>query len=199
MDFLKKLFEDKSLTWEEFKTLVDSSSDIKLANLKEGGYVGKEKFDSLEKERDGLREQIKERDKQLGELKKVDPESLKGQIETLENENKKAKENFEKELKEVKVNSIVEMALVGAGAKNIKAVKALLDLNTDELEVTSEGAIEGFEDKLKLIKENDSYLFEDKSKNIGGFASAKPESVTSEPIPQEPKTYADFLKVVENK
>jgi len=46
MEELKSLFGDKSLTYEQFeKKLAGSGDKIRLANLKNGKYVNKDKFD----------------------------------------------------------------------------------------------------------------------------------------------------------
>lgn len=56
-----------------------------------------------------------------------------------------------------KKTSAVELALTQAGARNIKAAKALLD--NEKLELSDEG-IKGLEEQLTALKESDAYLFE---------------------------------------
>ena len=73
MEFLKNLFEDKALTFEEFKKSIEGAEDVKLANLKSGAYVSKYKFDNLIAEKDRYKNQLEDRDKQLEELKKLNP------------------------------------------------------------------------------------------------------------------------------
>ena len=45
VEFLKALFSDKALTFDEFAKAVADSKDIKLANLADGKYVDKQKLD----------------------------------------------------------------------------------------------------------------------------------------------------------
>ncbi len=45
MEFLKNIFGDKALTFDDFKAAVTADTGIKLINLAQGGYVSKEKFD----------------------------------------------------------------------------------------------------------------------------------------------------------
>ncbi len=201
MEFFKNLFGDKALTYEEFKNSIDSAEGVKLANLKTGAYVGKDKFDSLLAEKEGYKNQLENRDKQLEELKKLDPKSLQDKITELENANKTAKEDFNKQLKNVKVNSLVELALTNAGAKNMTAAKAILGINADEVEFDDNGKIKGLDERLNAIKESDSYMFkgaEAESKE-GGFTGVDPKEGTTEPLPAEPKSYMDFFKIAQNK
>lgn len=45
MEILKNIFGDKALTFDEFISAIDGEKTIKLANLADGKYVDKEKFD----------------------------------------------------------------------------------------------------------------------------------------------------------
>ena len=45
MDFLKELFGDKALTYDDFSKAVEAKK-IKLADLSGGAYVSKEKLDA---------------------------------------------------------------------------------------------------------------------------------------------------------
>lgn len=50
MEELKSLFGDSSLSYDEFtQKLGDAGETIKLANLKSGNYVDKDKYDKIEK------------------------------------------------------------------------------------------------------------------------------------------------------
>ena len=45
MEFLKNVFGDKAMTFEDFKSAVEADKNIKLVNLTDGKYVDKEKLD----------------------------------------------------------------------------------------------------------------------------------------------------------
>ena len=49
MELLKAIFGDKALTFSELEAALKDNKELKLANLAEGGYVGKEKFEALDK------------------------------------------------------------------------------------------------------------------------------------------------------
>lgn len=112
---------------------------------------------------------IAERDKQLEELKKSmgDNEALKKQIETLQNDNKTAKAKYEADLKNLQINGAIEKALIGAGAKNMKAVKALLNLEGAELDGEN---VKGLAEQIKALQsaEDSKFLFSDTAAQFKG-------------------------------
>lgn len=104
-------------------------------------FVSKADFNAANTERKQLTEAIKERDKQLADLKSAegDAEALKKQIATLQADNKKAAEQYAADLKNVRINAAVDAKLTAARAKNVKAVRALLDLT--DANIDDKGAI----------------------------------------------------------
>lgn len=118
---------------------------------------------------DALKGQITERDKQIDGLKKSagDNEDLKKQIETLQAENKAKDEAHTKELTQLKIDAAVEKALTDGGAKNIKAVRALLDLSDAKL--SDDGTIKGLDDQIKNLKGADDtkFLFKESEQHQG--------------------------------
>lgn len=76
-----------------------------------------------------LTESVKTRDSQLEELKKSAgaSEELQKQIEALTQQNKDQKAAYDKELATVKLMAAVDAELTAAGAKNITAVRAVLE------------------------------------------------------------------------
>ena len=194
LEKLKKLFSDGSLTWEQFSTNI---KDMKLVDLKEGKYVDKDKYDNLLNEKTTLDEEVKKRDAQLEDLKKANPEELKAKIESLKTENEQSRAKYEKEVRDLKINSALDLTLNKVGARNAKAVKALLDLNYDEVEFDEQGNLKGLTDKLEGLKGSDAYLFntEDEGASKGGFNGVDPEPSNPNPVPTEPTTYADFLAI----
>ena len=82
-------------------------------------------------------------------------------LQLLQEANKLATENYDKELARIKLDSALDMALTGAKGKNPKAIKALLDM--DKIKLDEEG-LKGLEDQLASLKTNESYLFETETK-----------------------------------
>lgn len=85
-------------------------------------------------------------------------EELTKQLTTLTEENTKLKTERDSEVSALKLNSALELALRDNKAKNVKAVKALLDMDKISLEDTK---LVGLEEQLSVLKEdaNSSFLF----------------------------------------
>lgn len=120
------------------------------------GFIPKARFDEVNEAKKKLEQDIKTRDEQLEALKKIDAEGLQAEIEKLQKENKATKEKYEAELKQLQLNNTVEKALIAAKAKNIKAVKALLDL--EKLELDGE-TVKGLDEQVKKLQESDDSKF----------------------------------------
>lgn len=164
----------------------------------------KTKAKDLQTQLDTANNTIKERDKQLEDLKNSpdNPEELKKQIQQLQDDNKAKDEAHQKEIKELKVNSALEKALTNAKAKNAKAVQALLDLG-DDVELNEDGTIKGLDEKIKALKKSDAYMFNDDKQTVK-IDGAKPNASPNDPVnpnpardPNKPKTYEDFVAELE--
>ncbi|KXG78279.1 phage scaffolding protein [Thermotalea metallivorans] len=132
--------------------------DLEVAVINDGSYFPKAKFDEINEERKELKSQLEERDKQLKELKvKVQGnEELTAKIVELENLNKQTKEEYEAKMAALKKETAIELKLKDEKAKNVKAVRALLDL--DKVNLDGDNLI-GLDEQLKALKEKESYLF----------------------------------------
>lgn len=113
-----------------------------------------------------LRGQVKERDRQLEGLKANagDNEALKRQIAELQSENATANQAHEAEMARLKVDFAVEKALSGANAKNVKAVKALLELEDAKLD--KEGNVKGLKEQIDRLTaaEDTKFLFDNEQR-----------------------------------
>jgi len=146
----KEDFVKLGLTEEQAEKAATASAE----ELK--GFIPKDRFDEVNTAKKQLETEISTRDKQIESLKRVDAEGLKAEIEKLQGENKAAQEKHEADLKQVKIENAVEKALLGAKAKNIKAVKALLDLTSAELDGDS---IKGLDKQIKSLQDDETSKF----------------------------------------
>lgn len=155
----RKELEDLGLNKEQ----VDAVIKMNGADIENAKSVSAAEISNLQTENESLTSQVKERDKQLETLKKSagDDEDLQKQIEQLQSDNATAKANHESEMNQLKVQFAVEKALTGAKAKNIKAVKALLDL--DDAKLDKDGNVKGLQEQIdKLVAGDDTkFLFEE--------------------------------------
>lgn len=152
---------------ETAKKVADASTE----ELK--GYIPYERFTEVNTEKNNLSSALKERDAQLETLKKStgDVEALRQQITTLQTENKNKDTAHVAEVKQLRIDNAVSAALTSAKAKNVTAVKALLNLKDAEL--LEDGTIKGLADQVKKLQtaEDSKFLFGAASAT---FKGAKP-------------------------
>lgn len=154
----RKQLENLGLTKEQ----ADSVMKINGDDIENAKGTAATEIKNLQTEVDGLKTQVGDRDKQLETLKASagDNADLKKQIEDLQTENATAKANHESELNQLKIDFAVEKALTGAKAKNIKAVKALLEL--DDAKLDKDGNVKGLAEQIEKLTSGDDtkFLFE---------------------------------------
>lgn len=139
------------------------------------GFIPKTRFDEVNESKKQLEKDVAARDVQLETLKNStgDVEVLKKSITDLQTQNSTEKSNYETQMKKFQIDNAVEKALTGAKAKNIKAVKALLDLEKAELD--GEG-IKGLSEQLKKLQEGEDskFLFDIQVAGKQQFKGVKP-------------------------
>lgn len=154
----RKQLEDLGLTKEQADSIMKINGD----DIENAKGTASTEIKNLQTEVEGLKTQVGDRDKQLETLKASagDNADLKKQIEDLQTENATAKANHESELNQLKIDFAVEKALTGAKAKNIKAVKALLELNDAKLD--KDGNVKGLAEQIEKLTSGDDtkFLFE---------------------------------------
>lgn len=158
------------LTEEQLKK-IEAASENELK-----GYVEKTKYTELEAEKKQLTEGNTTLSKQLDEVKKNsgDNAELKKQIEEMQNTNKAREKEYTDNLAKIKLDNAVEIALMSSGAKNSKAVKALLNL--EKAILGEDGKITGLEEQIKALKtaEDSSFLFAEAPKVKGANPDGNP-------------------------
>lgn len=136
----------------------DKLKYVRYADLSEGKYVSKEKYDSELEKLNGL---ITGKDTEIGnatklieELKKASKgdEGMQQKISTYETENAR----LQKELEETKVNSAIKVALLEAHAVDTDymtyKIKAALKEKNEELKLDDDGNIKGWDNMLTSLK-----------------------------------------------
>lgn len=165
----RKQLEDLGLTKEQ----ADSVMKINGDDIENAKGTASTEIKNLQTEVEGLKTQVGDRDKQLETLKASagDNADLKKKIEDLQTENATAKATHESELNQLKIDFAVEKALTGAKAKNITAVKALLDLKDAKFD--KEGNVKGLAEQIEKLTsdEGTKFLFEaqKQQQNFKGF------------------------------
>lgn len=160
---------------EEFIALgisEDQAAKAEEASKKElESYVPKADFETANQVKGQLEKDIKDRDKQLEDLKKSsgDNEALMKQIETLQAENKAVMEKNEADMKDLKLSTAIKLAL-GESAQDAELVSSLFDKS--KLILSDDGKVTGLEEQLKSVKGSKPFLFKEEkpeSQNKSGF------------------------------
>lgn len=149
----------KELLGEElFSKVTEKVEEHKIAVVSDGSWIPKEKFDSVNSEKNDYKKQLSDRDKQLEDLKgkAAGNEELTAEIERLKNENEQSRKEYENQLSKQTYDFALDRALIDAKAKNLKAVRALL--NTEAISLDGDNLL-GLTEQLEAVKESDPYLF----------------------------------------
>lgn len=157
MDFLKEVFGEEALTFEQLSEKLKDNKDIKLVNLAGGEYVAKKKYDDISTELSTAKGTIDELKNTVAKFDGVDVEGLKKKASDLE-------EKYTKDIASLKLDSALNIALRDAKVKNPKLAKAALDMSIIKLD--GENLI-GLSEQLTSLKESDGYLFEEENTNPG--------------------------------
>ena len=110
---------------------------------------------------DTAQQQLLEATNMINSFKEMDIEGIKATSEKWESEAKRIAEEAETKLQTQKFDHTLENALRDAKAKNVRAVRALLD--TEKLKIAEDESIEGLEDQLNEVRSKNDYLFEDET------------------------------------
>lgn len=146
------------------------------------GYIPKARFDEVNTEKKNLETTVKERDKQIEDLKKSegDVECLKNQIAQFQADNTAKDKAHKAEIHQLKVDTAIDAALTEAKAKNKTAVKALLK-DMDKAELNEDGTIKGLSEQIQaLVKAEDSSFLFDTSTTKQNIKGAKPAASGNE-------------------
>jgi hypothetical protein len=162
-------------------------------------YIPKARFDELNEAKKKAEKDVTDRDKQLEDLKKSsgDAEALKKQIETLQGENKTAKEKYEADLKELTLTNAIKSALTGKvhdeGMTAGLIDKAKLVIDGDK--------VVGLDEQLMTLKESKAFLFKPEGGNgqqrQPGFQVGAGGS--QQQVPPLVQLKADYQKAVDSK
>lgn len=123
-------------------------------------YVLKTKFDTVNEENKTLKATVKENATQLETLKNSagNNEELKTQIQTLQDDNKKKDEEYQSNLKELKLSNAIKLAVTGK-VQDEDIVSGLIDKT--KLILGDDGKVTGLDEQLKSLKENKAFLFKE--------------------------------------
>lgn len=194
------------LTIEELKEMTGVSDEIAqkvLDSFKDadGNKVPKSRLDEVIAERNTYKDRINNLESEMSNLKELsgDTEALNNKIAELEKTNQKAKADFDKAIRQTKIENAINLALIEAEAINPATVKPLIKMN--DILLTEDGTmVVGLKEQIEKLKdgEDTSFLFGKKQKSIKGV---KPTDGTGAPKPPKSdseKSYWDWAAELEN-
>ncbi len=175
---------------EWFKKIIEMAADkngsieievlIKEFNREFGkNAVIKSRYDELLAENEKIKTEIKEKNDILAQYEKIDIQAMKDEIEALKQKQK-----------DIIKDNAIDLALIKAGARNIKAAKALIELDGDFDENLLNEQI-----KNLAQDENSSFLFS-KNSDLSGFMPAQGESENEKSIDE--MSYSEMCRYLEN-
>lgn len=210
MDFLKGIFGERKLNFDEFVQAVNAyngdeanrDKQIKVGNLGSGEYVGKGKYDALQALFDGQKTELDTANGLIAELKKGTKgnEELQGKISGYEAQ----VADLQNQLNETKINSALKVAFLEAKALDIDyltyKVNEKLKAEGKTLELDENEKIKGWDDLLSGLKVQLPTHFESEGNGRRVFDGGKlpdgdndPVSVTREQFAK--MGYNDRLKL----
>lgn len=163
------------------KGLDDTTIEAITSGMSENKF-----FIASEEKLDERYQKAKEKNKQYEE----DLRNANTLIEQLKKDNVSAEDmkakltDYERQIEELnsqqqadKLNNYIDLGLTSANVRNLKAVKALL--NMDSIKANDKGEFEGLTEQLDALKESDGYLFnasEPEQSNAPRFAGGNPNN-----------------------
>ncbi|MBX4145959.1 phage scaffolding protein [Paenibacillus lautus] len=167
----------KELLGEELynQVIAKAGDKHKIAVVSDGAWIPKDKFNEANEAKKKLETDLRDRDKQLADLKDAAKgnEELQAQIKKLQDDNKATKEKYDADMKDLQLNTALKLAL---GSDVHDADYAISQLDKSKIEIGEDGSIKaGLEDQVKSLRESKAFLFAEESENTGlTLKGAKP-------------------------
>lgn len=129
----------------------------------DGQYVPKSRFNEINEEKKTLTATVKDRDKQLEDLKKTagNTDELQSKIKTLQEENKAAAKKFEEDMKSYRIDTAIKLAIAN-DAQDVDIVAGLI--KRDSLVLAEDGKLSGLSEQVEALKKEKAFLFKTETK-----------------------------------
>lgn len=168
---VSKVFE--GATDEQINAILDlNSADIGKAKHK------------LEVERDNYKDSLEAAQNALKEFENVDVNDLQGKVAQLTSDLAKKETEYQNKLSDMEFNSVLDSVIASSGARNSKALKALLDINALK---ASKNRSEDIKTAIETVKAENDYLFVSKE------PIQNPVAPTDTPNPNKKMTLSEAM------
>jgi rRNA-processing protein FCF1 len=136
---------------EDLKTQGLTDEQIAFVMAENGKDINREKVKA-----DGYKSQLETAQTALKEFEGVDVKELQGKIQALTSDLESKQTEYEAKIADMEFNSVLSSAISKSGAKNSKAVMALLDI--DNLKASKNQA-DDISKALEQVKSENDYMF----------------------------------------
>ena len=207
MEFLKAIYGDKALTYEELIQAINAHNgdeankdkQIKIANLNSGEYVSRLKYEDISQQLTGKQSELDKANGLIAELQKATKadEGLQQKITDYETE----KAQLQAELAETKLKSAIKVALLSEKAVDVDYLTFKLNEKLKEkgetLELDENDNIKGWGDRLNGLKTQFPNMFESGDGGNGGYKPLGTDGLPKgDPNKStEPKSLEEALKL----
>ncbi len=162
LTFLKPFLGDE--LYAQVETKLQNATGLTLANIADGSYIPKDKFDTERNRVKTLTTQVTDLTTQLNAAKAAsgNVDALNAQITQLQADIANRDSKIASIGKEYKIKD----ALRGMKARNVDVIMPLL--HQDKI-TEKDGKLDGLTEQIENLKKSDSYLFDDDQGGNGGF------------------------------
>lgn len=165
----RKFLEDLGLEKEVIdKIMTENGNDVNNAKKK------------LEVERDNYKTQLETAQTALKDFEGVDVKELNGRISQLTADLSAKETEYQNKIADMEFSSVLESAITASKAKNSKALKALLDVETLK---NSKNQAEDIKNAIEKVKSENDYLFDGTNVPGGGGNPPPDNGNTPKPLP----------------
>lgn len=179
MEFLKGIFGDQALSYQQLTAALKDSKEIELVNAADGAYVPKADLEAKDAALQTANSTIKTLQETVKAFDGKDPNKLEADLGDL-------RKKYDDDVAALKLNSALDLALVGAGALDVRAVKPFLSMDGIKLEGDK---LAGLEAQLEGLKKDKAFL----------FAEGDPNPAYTPPGGKAPNTVTDLKSALAEK
>lgn len=164
-EFLKKLFgtsengEPVSMTYEQLEAAINADKTIKIVNLKDGGYVDKQKLDDKITELNGVKQQLDDANKQIKSFEGEDIEGIKSKVSDWEKKYQEDTEALKQQMEKQEIAHQRDMYFSNVQfASNAARIGIMAEFDKQNFQL-KDGVFQGADAWLEQQKQDDPASF----------------------------------------